>query len=309
MALFRKDKRDELTGLEMPADEKKKPLEAEAEKSSKADVPPASSGVSTVLVIGIILAVVLASLMGFMLYKTHALSNANIKLEERIERDQKLQKSEDDYESQTDELNTESEDIIDRYGAGNTPEKTIMFLVNLTNTSGLSVNSVEFGDEENVTVDADGNRLKGAAKAPDPTKADEEGSDEDSDDSKSESSSSGSSAISAVYAAETGDSSADKDKSSEKSDKKSSSKDKYYLYKYPVTISYTGTYSQLKQAVKFIEDYGERMTINSISSTYDETTKQVTGSMTLNMYTLTGTEKKYSDPDVSGSLGNADIFG
>ncbi|MDD6254825.1 MAG: hypothetical protein PUA82_02290 [Eubacteriales bacterium] len=302
MALFGKKNNDEMTGLAMPANDNSITAPAQEEAVSKSDTPPASSGLSTVLIIGIILAVVLASLMGFMIYKTHELAVSNTKLENRIDRDKKLQKSESDYETQTDELNTETENIIDKYGAGNTPEKTIMFLVNLSSTSGISVNSVEFGDEENVTVDANGNKLKGAAKAPDPTKQ------EDTSDSSSSDSAASSAGGTSQNGGSSADSSADAKKGSSSSDSSSDS-NKYYLYKYPVTISYTGTYSQLKSAVKFIEDYGERMTINDITSTYDETTGRITGTITLNMYTLTGTEKQYSDPNVSGSLGNADIFG
>ena len=270
------------------------------------------------MIMSLILAAVLILASGFLVYKTHALSVENTKLEKRVQRDTKLKKSEDEYETETQELESETDTLINRYGAGNTPEKTIMFLSNLSSTSGLSVTSIEFGDSENVTVDEDGNKLKGAAEAPDPT---ERRSSEDSDDEEEDGDSSSSPDDDRSQTQKDGDSdkddrtdsSSDKKSGDEKEDSKDSgseaSSNQYYLYKYQVTFSYTGSYSELKKAIGFIEDYGERTTVNDITSTYDETTQDLTGSITLNMYTLSGTAQQYTAPSVSGSIGNSNIFG
>ena len=239
------------------------------------------------LIICLVLALILMCASGLLIYKTHALSAENGKLETRAQRDTKLKKSESEYEAETENLEAETDTLINRYGAGNTPEKTILFLANLSSTSGISVTSVEFGSPEVITEDENGNRLKGAADAPDPSEAVDasSGSDgqEDSDQNRN--------------AQNNGDK------------KKKKSSGEYYLYKYQTTISYTGSYAELKKAIKFIEDYGERTTVNDITSTYDETTQNLTGSMTLNMYTLSGTAQEYRAPSVSGSVGTANIFG
>lgn len=242
---------------------------------------PFRSPDNMMIVICLILFVILLFFCGFLGVKTHALSESNTRLEQRVQKDTKLRKSESEYEAETEDLESETDRLINSYGAGNTPEKTIMFLSNLSSTSGLSVTSIEFGKSENVTVDENGKRLKGAAEAPDPTKS---SASSDSDKKKNK----------------------DKD---DKSSKKGEKSNQYYLYKYQVTFSYTGSYAQMKRAIEFIEDYGERTTVNDITSTYDETTNNLTGSMTLNMYTLSGTAQEYKAPSVSGSLGNADIFG
>ena len=228
------------------------------------------SGENLMMLMSLLLAVILLFAGGFLLYKTHALSVDNSKLEKRVQRDTKLKKSEAEYEAETENLQAETDTLINRYGAGNTPEKTIMFLANMSSSTGIAVTSIEFGDSENVTVDEDGHRLSGAIEAPDPN-AEESSSDQE--------------------------------------DTKEAGNGEYYLYKYQATISYTGTYSELKKAIDFIEDYGERTTVNDITATYDDTTKKLTGSMTLNMYTLSGTEQEYTAPSVNGSLGNANIFG
>lgn len=270
-----------------------------------------------IMIMSLVLAAILILSSGFLFYKTHALSVENTKLEKRVQKDTKLKKSEAEYETETQELESETDSLINRYGAGNTPEKTIMFLSNLSSTSGLSVTSIEFGESENVTVDEEGNKLKGAAEAPDPTDpSSSEESDTDEDNN--------------VSASDRGQDSVDEDSDSEKNkdskqdkkekndeknkddsgdSEKAGSSNQYYLYKYQVTFSYTGSYSELKRAIGFIEDYGERTTVNDITSTYDETTQDLTGSITLNMYTLSGTAQQYTAPSVSGSVGNSNIFG
>ncbi len=212
------------------------------------------------MVVSLILALILLLTSGLLIYKTHALSVENSKLENRLQRDNKLKKSEAEYENETENLQIETDTLINRYGAGNTPEKTIMFLANLSSTTGISVTSIEFGESGSVDLRENGSDQSGNAE-----------------------------------------------KTADTSQKQSA--DQYYLNDYQVTMSYTGTYAELKKAIEFIEDYGERTTVNDLTSTYDETTKQLTGSMTLNMYTLSGTEQKYTAPSITGSVGNSNIFG
>ena len=224
------------------------------------------------MIVSLILAAILLLTSSLLIYKTHALSIENGRLESRLQRDNKLKKSEAEYETETENLQMETDTLINRYGAGNTPEKTILFLANLSSTTGISVTSIEFGESENPVVTGSSQQTDTAEEMP------------DSDAGETEKSKG------------TGQ------------DKKSSSGD-YSLSEYQVTMSYTGTYAELKKAINFIEDYGERTTVNDLTSTYDETTNMLTGSMTLNMYTLSGTDQKYTAPSVTGSIGTSNIFG
>ena len=212
------------------------------------------------LVVSLILALIFLLTSGLLVYRTHALSTENSRLESRLQRDNKLKKSEAEYENETENLQIETDTLINRYGAGNTPEKTIMFLANLSSTTGISVTSIEFGESGSTNLN------ESASQSEDT---------EEMADQKSSKDGSG----------------------------------PYYLNEYQVTMSYTGTYGELKKAIEFIEDYGERTTVNDLTSTYDETTNKLTGSMTLNMYTLSGTEHEYTAPSVTGSVGNSNIFG
>ena len=294
MSIFDEEKKtDDLTMTEsepmdaMDTEQSAEPFQEDEpteESSLKGFFGNLRNGDNFMMLMCLILAIILLVAGGFLLYKTHALSVENAKLEKRVERDTKLKKSESEYEAETENLEQETDTLINRYGAGNTPEKTIMFLANLSNSTGIAVTSIEFGESENVTVDEKGNKLNGAIEAPDADEVIAGSSDED-----------------------------EEEESDTDSDKKNKDKDKengqYYLYKYQTTISYTGTYAELKKAIEFIENYGERTTVNDITSTFDETTNRLTGSMTLNMYTLSGTAQEYTAPSVSGNVGTSNIFG
>lgn len=271
MSIFNRNNEDDLMQMDFTeleqSEEQYSPFPEEAEEIEIEDNGAVSRSISGfrsseyfMLVISLILALILLLTSGLLIYKTHALSVENSKLENRLQRDNKLKKSEAEYENETENLKLETDTLINRYGTGNTPEKTILFLANLSSTTGISVTSIEFGESGNFDVDDKEKKTEGSAEKT-------------------------------------------------ASNEKETSGDQFQLSEYQVTISYTGTYDELKKAIDFIEDYGERTTVNDLTSTYDETTKKLTGSMTLNMYTLSGTEQKYTAPSVTGSIGNSNIFG
>lgn len=194
-------------------------------------------------------------------------------LQSDIDRLQSLVEQKQTFIENTQILNADTEAVIEKYGPGNTPEKILMFLVNLSKETNMTIPSISFGEETNVTVLSDGTSLSEASA----------------------------------------DTSSDSDASSDSNDNGASSQVKaseYYLYNYPVTFSFNVSYSGLKKAVQYIEDYGERMTIDDISVAYDDSTGRLTGTMTLNMYTMTGTQKVYLEPAIdSMDIGVANLFG
>ncbi len=169
-------------------------------------------------------------------------------------------------------LNDDAKNIIDKYSAGNTPEKTLVFLDKLSKSSGMSIPSVSFGQETLISAGAD----VAATQAL-------QGNDKTEDDSNEGGN---------INIIEGG------------SD--------LYLYNYPVTFSYAVSYSGLKQALNYIESNEERMTVENISVSYDAGTGYVSGSITLNQYTLTGigVERSYRAPEINGKeKGVSNLFG
>ena len=82
------------------------------------------------------------------------------------------------------------------------------------------------------------------------------------------------------------------------------------LWKETLSSNYTCTYEQLKKMIDFVNNYPERMNIESIQIAYNSEDGGLTGNMTINLFSVTGTGKEYVEPDISGlSMGVGNIFG
>lgn len=82
------------------------------------------------------------------------------------------------------------------------------------------------------------------------------------------------------------------------------------IYCTPVTASYQGSYETLKKMVNLFTNYGERMSVETINASYEESSGKLSGSFVLNMYAITGTDRVYQGPQISDiSLGTSKPFG
>lgn len=78
----------------------------------------------------------------------------------------------------------------------------------------------------------------------------------------------------------------------------------------PLSITYRTTYEGLKECMDYINHHEERMNVESITASYDATTGNLTGTMVINLYAMSGTDKQYQKPEVAGiSIGTDNIFG
>ena len=87
---------------------------------------------------------------------------------------------------------------------------------------------------------------------------------------------------------------------------------KFTGMKSTVSISFKTTYEGLKKTIDFVNESSRRMTIGELNTTYDTATGNLTGSMTINMYMLTGSgvEKTYEPPAMDDiKTGRDNIFG
>lgn len=83
-----------------------------------------------------------------------------------------------------------------------------------------------------------------------------------------------------------------------------------HLYEVPLSISIQCTYNDFKGLVRYIYNLQERKCIHSVSLGYNSENGMLSGSMNLSSYYLTGTDKTYSEPNISGvGLGVDTIFG
>ncbi len=138
-------------------------------------------------------------------------------------------------------------EILKKYGGGNTPEKSIMFVHALENEAEMEISTVTFGTDTNLYYT---NKL----------------------------------------ASTTGLG--------------------IYLFKQPLTISYRTSYEGYKKAMDFINQYPERMNVESVTASYETLTGQLTGTMTINLFSVIGGENEYVEPGTGVTdFGTGNIFG
>ena len=76
------------------------------------------------------------------------------------------------------------------------------------------------------------------------------------------------------------------------------------------TLQFNGTYDSLKDAVDYLASRSGRMTLDSVDASFDASTGNLIGTITVNMFSMTGTGSTYTEPDAgSVTLGRKDLFG
>lgn len=82
------------------------------------------------------------------------------------------------------------------------------------------------------------------------------------------------------------------------------------LYRTQDSMQFTGTYASLKDMVEYLADQSGRMTLDNVTASFDSSTGNLTGSLSVNLFSMTGTGKTYTEPDAgSVAYGTNNIFG
>ena len=69
------------------------------------------------------------------------------------------------------------------------------------------------------------------------------------------------------------------------------------LYRTQDTLEFTGTYANLKDVVAYLAEQTGRLTVDNMNASYDTSTGYLTGSIVVNMFSMTGTGNTYTEPD------------
>lgn len=81
-------------------------------------------------------------------------------------------------------------------------------------------------------------------------------------------------------------------------------------YKTTLTLAFTCTDQELTNALDFINGYDDKMSVETITVGYDETSGNLAGTMNLCMFSVDGSKNEYKDPENTDvKLGVANIFG
>lgn len=84
----------------------------------------------------------------------------------------------------------------------------------------------------------------------------------------------------------------------------------YSLYNNAITVSYQTSYEGFKELVEYVRSNKNRMTMENFSLAYDAGSGMLTASSSFNLYSVTGTDKEYTQQNLSGvGLGLDNIFG
>lgn len=82
------------------------------------------------------------------------------------------------------------------------------------------------------------------------------------------------------------------------------------LYRTQDTLNFTGSYENLKKAVTYINGQTGRMTVDNITMSFDPGTGGLAGTITVNIYSMSGIGNQYSEPDAGTSAyGKKNLFG
>jgi len=81
-------------------------------------------------------------------------------------------------------------------------------------------------------------------------------------------------------------------------------------YQSSITINYQTNYGGLKKAIDFINNYYEKMRIQSITAAFDNTTGNLTGTIIIDLFMLLGEGREAEPFDIHGiDIGTDNIFG
>ena len=84
----------------------------------------------------------------------------------------------------------------------------------------------------------------------------------------------------------------------------------YQLFKEQASMSYTTSYKGFKEMMDYINGHANRMTVENYSLSYDTSTGLLSGSSSINIYSIGGTDKSYEEQDLSKvKVGTDNIFG
>ena len=82
------------------------------------------------------------------------------------------------------------------------------------------------------------------------------------------------------------------------------------LYRTQDTLEFNGTYANLKDVVAYLAAQTGRLTVDNMNASYDTSTGYLTGSIVVNMFSMTGTGNIYTEPDAGQvAYGTSNLFG
>lgn len=228
--------------------------------------------------------------------KADQIEDLNGELEEQLQDLLELAANKDFYVSETASIKDKISEYISEFPADVRPEDGIVLANKMENELGFQITNVGVGEKEFV-ASLDGSSEEDLAQSQDQTMSEQanaqtqeqidniEGTDSQAEENLQN-------ASDAAVADQSSDSQVP------------------VLYRTQVTLQFNGTYAGLKKAVLYVADQSGRMTLDNVNASYDTSTGNLTGTIIVNIFSMSGTERTYTEPDAgSVAYGTDNIFG
>lgn len=224
------------------------------------------------------------------------IEESNGPLEERLQELLDLAANKDFYVSETASIQEKINEYTTKFPSDVRPEDGIVLARNMENELGFQITSVGLGEKEFI-ASIDGSSEEDLAQEIDQTMSEQanEQTQEQLDNIEGTDSQAEEDLQNASDAAVTD---------------QSSDSQVPVLYRTQVTLQFNGTYAGLKKAVLYVADQSGRMTLDNVNASYDTSTGNLTGTIIVNIFSMSGTERTYTEPDAgSVAYGTDNIFG
>ena len=228
--------------------------------------------------------------------KADQIEDLNGALEEQLQDLLELAANKDFYVRETASIKDKISEYISEFPADVRPEDGIVLANKMENELGFQITNVGVGEKEFV-ASLDGSSGEDLAQSQDQTMSEQanaqtqeqidniEGTDSQAEENRQN-------ALDAAVADQSSDSQVP------------------VLYRTQVTLQFNGTYAELKKAVLYVADQSGRMTLDNVNASYDTSTGNLTGTIIVNIFSMSGTERTYTEPDAgSVAYGTDNIFG
>ena len=217
-------------------------------------------------------------------------------LEEQLQDLLELAANKDFYVSETASIKDKISEYISEFPADVRPEDGIVLANKMENELGFQITNVGVGEKEFV-ASLDGSSGEDLAQSQDQTMSEQANAQTQEQIDNIEGTDS-----QAEEALQNASDAAAADQSSDSQVP--------VLYRTQVTLQFNGTYAGLKKAVLYVADQSGRMTLDNVNASYDTSTGNLTGTIIVNIFSMSGTERTYTEPDAgSVAYGTDNIFG
>ena len=193
----------------------------------------------------------------------------NEQLQARLNELNQKQANRDQYLADTEKYQGKFDEVLNSFPADLNQEISIMFVKGITTDNDFTVSSLGLGEKEQFyTLGMNG----GDAALTDGT----------ADAAATEAASTEAASTEATTEAAAG---------TELTEGAPADTSAYQCYRASFPITYTGSYKSLKDVVSYVDNYSDRMTINSIDIAYDEEADEYSGNMTMMCYAIESADR------------------